>query len=294
MKSLDTKSLNKTTISIQDKLSPIKLEYSDNSTFFGDTIVTIYDDYKLSLVLTDDCGAVIDHKIIFPKRGDIIIFRPDEVHFGRFPKSCEYKFISFLIPIDFFENLFTSSHDILSPFLDTSADKINLFRFNESVRKKVIGIAEEIMEMIQAEPESHRFDIVIFSKLIEVLNICNKYYDAQKKLQNTPTVPTIVTEVFQKIDEAFPDFIGLSVLARHCGCSVTYLTQTFRHYTGKSIHNYLMERRLEYARKLLQNGASVTDACYLSGFSDSSGFILQFKKHFHITPGKYKKGAATE
>lgn len=64
--------------------------------------------------------------------------------------------------------------------------------------------------------------------------------------------------------------------------------ETFRRYTGKSIHNYLTQRRLEHARRLLQNGVSVTEACYQSGFSDCSGFITLFKKHFGITPGKYQ------
>ena len=284
------KSLKYKNLIIQNEMNPIRLEYSDNNTFFGDTVVTIYDDYKLSLVLTDDCGAVIDHKIIFPKRGDIVLFRPDEIHFGRFPKSGGYQFISFLIPVDFFAHLFSSGQDILSPFLDKSADKINLLRFSEADKSKVISIAENIMGMVKEEPDAHTLDIVIFAKLVEVLHICHTCYDMQKKRQNAPTVPPLVTDIFQMIDETFPDYIGLNALADHLGCSVTYLTQTFRHYTGKSIHNYLMERRLEYARKLLQNGASVTDACYRSGFSDCSGFILQFKKYFHTTPGKYKKG----
>lgn len=275
-------------IYINNFTKPISLGYSNNDTFSGDTVITIYDDYKISLVLTDNCGAVIGDNLIFPKRGDIVIFRPNEVHFGRFPDCCEYKFLSFLIPVDFFDNFFTTSKNIIAPFLDNSNNKINLIKLPEKEKSKLIMLAEELLDIITSDTNSETCDILIFAKLIEALAICNKHYLSQKSYTQAPAVPFIVNETMRKIEDDFPDFSGLDKLATHCGCSVTYLTQTFRKYTGKSIHNYLTERRLEHARKQLQNGSSVTEACYLSGFSDCSRFISLFQKHYGITPGKYK------
>lgn len=275
-------------IYIDNFTKPISLEYSNNDTFSGDTVVTIYDDYKISLVLTDNCGAVIGDNLIFPKRGDIVIFRPNEVHFGRFPDCCEYKFLSFLIPVDFFDNFFTTSKNIIAPFLDNSNNKINLIKLPEKEKRKLIMLAQELLDIIKDDIDSKSCDILIFAKLIEALAICNKHYLSQKSYTQAPAVPFVVNETMRKIEDDFPDFSGLDKLATHCGCSVTYLTQTFRKYTGKSIHNYLTERRLENARIQLQNGSSVTEACYHSGFSDCSRFISLFQKHYGITPGKYK------
>lgn len=274
---------------IDNYANPIKLEYSNNETFFGDTTVTIYTDYKISLILTDNCGAVIGDKLLFPKRGDIIIFRPSEIHFGRFPDQRKYKFISFLIPTNFFEMFFTDSKNIISPFLDTNDNKINLIQFPPKGKNKIIEIGEELLTMMTDDNNPQNYDIVIFAKLVEVLDMCNKNYLSQKNVTMQSSVPFIVSETIRKIEDDFPNFMGLGNLAKHCGCSVTYLTQTFRKHTGKSIHNYLTERRLENSRLLLQDGMSVTDSCYQSGFSDCSRFISLFKKHFNITPGKYKK-----
>ena len=276
-------------IHIDNFTKPISLEYSNNDTFFGDTAVTIYDDYKISLVLTDNCGAVIGDNLIFPKRGDIVIFRPNEVHFGRFPDRCEYKFLSFLIPVDFFDHFFAASKNIIAPFLDNSNNRINLIRLPEQDKSKLIALADEMLDIIKDDIDSKTYDIIIFAKLIEALAICNKHYLSQKNSIQVPAVPLVVSKVMRKIDEEFPDFSGLDKLATHCGCSVTYLTQTFRKYTGKSIHSYVTERRLEQARRLLQKGLSVTEACYQSGFADCSRFISVFKKQFCTTPGKYQK-----
>ena len=278
--------IRKRIISISDFSKPIKLECSDKNTYSGDTAVTIYDDYKLSIALSDDCGAVIGDKVFFPKRGDMIIFRPDEVHFGRFPKSSEYTFISFFIPTDFFYNTFTLSKEIISPFLDTSNNKINLIRLPDECKKRLIEIAEDLLRIIK--DETKYLDIIAFVRLVEVLELCYNFYDSQKE-EIQAAVPFFITKAIQKIDEQFPDFNGLEPLAKHCGCSVTYLTQVFKRYTGKTVHNYLTQRRLEHARRMLKNGSSVTEACFQSGFSDCSGFIEQFKKRFGTTPYKYKK-----
>ena len=277
------------TVFISDQVKPIELEYSDNGTYFGDTVLRRYDDYKISLVLTDDCGAVIGSRVIYPKRGDMIIFRPNEVHFGRFPRLSEYCFISFLFPTDLFDHVCCPSKPILAPFLDDSEQRVNLIRLSGEDKAKLIGIAEELLLMMKEDSDKEYFDAVAFAKLIEALTVCSKCYPQQKLLGDAQLPHPVVAKALRRIDEDFPDFIGLSDLAVHCGCSETYLTQIFRSYTGKTIYGYLTESRLEHARVLLKKGVSVTEAACQSGFYDTSRFITQFRKRFGITPGKYRK-----
>lgn len=277
------------TILIHEDVKPIELEYSDHGIYFGDTVTKMYDDYKISLVLTDDCGAVIGNKVFFPKRGDLIIFRPNEVHFGRFPRSSEYRFVSFLFPVDLFDRVCRNSKQMIAPFLDDSAERINLIELPERYKNKVIELTEELLLLMQDDENASCFDILAFSKLIEALHICSRFYPQQKARGDARPPHPIVAKALSEINACFPAFMGLEELAKRCGCSVTYLTQIFRRYTGKTIHGYLTEIRLEQARLLLKNGTSVTETAYRSGFYDTSRFILQFKKQFHVTPGQYRK-----
>ena len=284
-------------IFIQNSAKPIWLEVSDNETYFGDTVIRIYDDYKVSLVLTDECGAVIGDKAIFPKRGDIMIFRPDEVHFGRFPKSSQYQFVSFFLAPDFFQHYFPGNETILAPFLDHSPERINWLRLTGEERLQSIALAEDIIVQMQKTTEKNYSNLLIFTRLMEALHLICQCYPQQKNQPEQSSLLPLITNALQKIDADFPEFVGLEELADHCGCSVTYLTQMFRCYTGKSIYQYLIQRRLECARRLLMDGESVSEACLKSGFSDCSRFIAQFQKHFGKTPGKYRKenrGAVTE
>ncbi len=277
------------TIFLSEHHKSIDIEYSDNDLFFGDTVVRIYDCYKISVVLSNGSAVVIGSKILFPQRGDILIFRPNEIHFGSFPTQSTDAFLSFLTPVDIFDEIVINSKDILAPFLDNSAQRINMISTPEKYRSELIDIAVKLLLLMRNEQSRQCFDVIAFSKFIEVLDICCKCYPGQKELGDAQSLPPIISKTLSKIHESFPDFIGLEALAEYCGCSVTYLTQTFRKYTGKTIYNYLTESRLERARLLLKNGHSVTEAAYQSGFSDTSRFILQFKKNFGITPGKYSK-----
>lgn len=69
-----------------------------------------------------------------------------------------------------------------------------------------------------------------------------------------------------------------------------YLSRLFKSETGTSLNNYIIQRRIAEAKKLLYNGTSVKDTCIASGFNDCSNFIRTFKKFTGMSPGTIKKG----
>ncbi len=66
--------------------------------------------------------------------------------------------------------------------------------------------------------------------------------------------------------------------------------QTARHFRrlfGTSPHRYLVMRRLDRAKAMLAEGASLADAAIGSGFADQAHFSRHFKKTFGMTPGRW-------
>ena len=77
---------------------------------------------------------------------------------------------------------------------------------------------------------------------------------------------------------------SLPALARQVGMSTFQFARVFRELTGTPPHRYLLQCRLDHARRLLLDGVSVTDTCYESGFSNLSHFIRSFRRRFGRLP----------
>lgn len=77
-------------------------------------------------------------------------------------------------------------------------------------------------------------------------------------------------------------------------CSLTYfsyshLTRLFKHYTGKTLNEYLTNLRLNYAAMLLRTtDMNVLDISSRAGYDSLSHFIRIFKNRFEITPKEYR------
>lgn len=63
----------------------------------------------------------------------------------------------------------------------------------------------------------------------------------------------------------------------------------FRELVGLPPHRYLLRRRLQRARTLLESGMAVTDACFEVGFNNLSHFTRTYQRHFGALPSSVKR-----
>lgn len=83
---------------------------------------------------------------------------------------------------------------------------------------------------------------------------------------------------------------GVSDLARELGMSRASLHRKIRDAEGTSAGRYIRDTRLNSARELLQEeGLTVSEVAFRTGFSDSSYFSKCFRKKYGINPGDFKK-----
>lgn len=81
---------------------------------------------------------------------------------------------------------------------------------------------------------------------------------------------------------------GLQELADQVGLNLKKLKMGFKQIYGDSVYSFLFEYKMEYARKLLEEGShNVNEVGLKIGYSTSSHFIAAFRKKFATTPKKY-------
>lgn len=79
----------------------------------------------------------------------------------------------------------------------------------------------------------------------------------------------------------------LKSLAREGGVSVSSLKTKFREVYGQSVCAFLLDVRMERARKGLEReGWTVTQAAHFSGYAHTSNFCTAFQRYFGFSPGR--------
>jgi AraC-like DNA-binding protein len=81
---------------------------------------------------------------------------------------------------------------------------------------------------------------------------------------------------------------SLQELADEVGLSLKKLKEGFKQIYGDTVFSFLVEHKMEFARKMLEAGDSnVNEVGLKVGYSTSSHFIAAFKKKYGTTPKKY-------
>ncbi len=83
-------------------------------------------------------------------------------------------------------------------------------------------------------------------------------------------------------------------LATEMGMSQSTLIRKIKKETGTTPGNYVNNRRMAEAARILKNNSdvSITEVCYAVGFTSVSYFAKCFKAAFGVTPREYAKKAA--
>ncbi len=82
--------------------------------------------------------------------------------------------------------------------------------------------------------------------------------------------------------------LSLDDLSNTFFASKYVLLREFKKYTGISIHQYLLIRRILNAQELIRSGVKPKEACIQCGFSDYSSFYRAFKARCGSSPEQYR------
>lgn len=100
-------------------------------------------------------------------------------------------------------------------------------------------------------------------------------------------IPQAIARAQSRIDENPAASLTLSDLARACGLSRFQVIRGFARATGLTPHAYLLQRRVQLARRLIAGGASLADASLGSGFADQSHMTRIFVRNYGVSPRAY-------
>ncbi len=148
-------------------------------------------------------------------------------------------------------------------------------------------VNEEMRTLLSAFSQSHLSPLYHSEeKLKNLLNyMLFEISDVLELKSNDKNIAAII----KYIDAHISERIALEDIAREVHLSREYLSYLFKKQLGKTVIEYVNERKMLIAKNMLQTGnMSASDIAESLGFENYGYFSRVFKKHFNTSPKRYK------
>lgn len=108
-----------------------------------------------------------------------------------------------------------------------------------------------------------------------------------KKFTEEPS--SVIEIILHYVDQHYCEEITRSDLANLVYISNDYCSRIFKKETGRTLAQYVLEKRVEKAKRLLESDLSVKNVALQTGYSNFSYFSKVFKEITGVTPMEYRE-----
>ena len=132
--------------------------------------------------------------------------------------------------------------------------------------------------------DKHKIDTLVLP-LVRMLELSYK----EEKVK-TLGESTQITAICRYVNQNYANDLTIETICKEFYCSRSHLSHTFKKETGKSFREYLIDARLEHAKRLLKySNLSITETALSVGFNDANYFSNVFKKYVGVSPIAYRR-----
>ena len=227
--------------------------------------------------LSGKVSFAVENKVYPVAAGDLIITKPNEIHYCIYNEDGLHRCYCLGIRAD------DAWGYLLAPFFERAAGENNLISLNVEQRRQMAALLDRI---VASQKEGRCSTVACAAAVMSVLEMLEQH---KSDTRSSVELPAVLQNILSYIDEHYTERCAVENLCRRFFTSRSTMDRMFRQYLHTTPSRYLENRRLAHAKQLLENGASVQDACEQGGFPDYSHFIALFKRRFGITPLQYRK-----
>jgi AraC-like DNA-binding protein len=203
--------------------------------------------------------------------GDVITVNPGEVHDGA-PIGDAARF---------WQMLYFDPGIIASAVADIRQGKKEDVEFSHPVisNPRLTGTVRELFSAMTSSESGS--DLVSQELLLTLLA------DVIDKPHKPGSVAREVHAARERIDDDPAAPVSLADLADLADMSQFQLLRAFRRATGLTPHAYLVQRRIQLARRMIATGTSLAEAAFASGFADQSHMTRIFTSSYGFSPRRF-------
>ncbi|HEY3841176.1 MAG TPA: AraC family transcriptional regulator [Bryobacteraceae bacterium] len=122
-------------------------------------------------------------------------------------------------------------------------------------------------------------------------HVCKTYggRDFGRQCLRGGLAPRQLRRVTEAVDANLSGDPSVSTLAKECGLSTSHFARAFRQSTGMAPHQWLIRRRIEFAKALLLGDRSLAEIAIACGFADQSHLTRHFARSEGSSPARWRR-----
>ncbi len=221
------------------------------------------------------------------EKGDVLIFPPGVMHRNiHLDAGVPYERFYMYATRDFLNTVSSPDYDIPGTLKKMTQNEHYYFHMEEALLDRLLPFADRIIgDSDLSSPAEKLINRYEFSTLlIRALNLLTSL-EVMPQSDYSKGMGELIRYINQHVTEP----LTLDDLAHTFHISKFYLLREFKSYTGISVHQYMMIRRIQVSQKLIRHGEKPKEACFQSGFMDYSSYYRAFKTRVGMSPEQYRK-----
>ncbi|WP_041671828.1 helix-turn-helix domain-containing protein [Sulfurospirillum barnesii] len=262
-----------------------------------DTVATLSSDVS-GAVLVFNLGDDFTHeykngtKYVIKKNSFFIGFssRAFEMHI-RMLKNKSYKTVNIGIKEELLLRLIANYGDIYTKMVNDTL--LNGYAILEG--GEIDGMQMEILKLFPLHEmdedllnvlklEGHIMHLV-HDTIVRIMRTMHKMGDLNLDIAKINSLERARNIIYNEYDKA----LSIKQIAYRSAINECYLKKDFKAYYGMTVYEMLQTQRLEMAKKLLKDDASVREVSSKVGYKHAGHFSKLFTERFGISPSVYRK-----
>ncbi len=222
--------------------------------------------YEIEFFLDDGGITSINGKEYTLQKNHLLFVRPGDIRHSKQHFKC------------FYLHMDLDDEELLSYLADVPSS------FAVASSKIYYNLFHQLIQM--RNEKNYESRLLYFSKIAALLvNIQRDscFYSGEGK-------SSVIYRAERFMTENFTDKIGLKEIAGSVHLSPNYFHKLFSTITGITPHDFLMKKRINYAKELIMTSEhDMMEISMLSGFESQAYFNYCFKKSTGYSPTKYRQ-----
>lgn len=253
-----------------------------------------HDSYEIYFTLTDGYRYVVNDKVYPFQRGDIYVFNQYDIHHTIFSDDALKEIYVVHFNPQFIRELSTPQANLFQIFSGRGPGFSHRVHTTPQEARDLIELFQKAIHYYHSNGYGYEtYQKILLTEILLMMNIIYQSPEVdQAKLSGSAKHEVLTDKVgpiLDYINAHISKDISMDHLAKVFYFSKDYLGNIFKNATGYTVKEYIISKRMMFAKQYLLENEPVYRVMEKVGFTNYTHFISTFKNEVGVTPKQFIK-----